>query len=70
MNREKAENLVRDNGGIVRKAVSSKIDYVVIGKKMGNGKPITEGAEYQKATTIPTIQIITEEEFYNMVELE
>jgi len=69
MNREKAENLVRDNGGIVRKTVSSKIDYVVAGKKLGNGKPITEGAEYKKAKAITTktIQIISEDEFYDLV---
>lgn len=71
MNREKAESIVRDNGGIVRNAVSSKIDFVVLGKKLGNGKPVTEGAEYTKAKSITTkkIQIITEEEFYNLVKL-
>ena len=69
MKREKAENLVRENGGIVKKTVSSKIDYVVTGKKLRNGKPITEGAEYKKAKAITskTIQIVTEGEFYDRV---
>ncbi|CAJ1962314.1 unnamed protein product [Cylindrotheca closterium] len=69
MNREKAENLVRENGGIVRKAVSSKIDYMVTGNKLGNGKPITEGADYKKAKAITakTIQIIAEDDFYDLV---
>lgn len=66
--RPKAERIVLENGGIVRKAVTSNTDYLVVGSRMKNGKPVTEGSEYKKArSSSRQTVIVTENEFLKMI---
>jgi DNA ligase (NAD+) len=58
MSREKAEELVRDNGGDASSSVSAKTDYVVAGTE--------PGSKYEKAQKLG-VKIITEKEFLELV---
>lgn len=66
--RDQAERMIQKRGGIVRKAVSGKTNFLVVGRKLRNGKPITSGAEYKKAIDNGQIKIITEEDFLQWVQ--
>lgn len=57
--REKAKEIVESLGGEVSDTVSKKVNFLVVGKNAGS--------KLQKAQKIPTIKIITEEEFLRMV---
>ena len=49
---EDAEASVLRHGGVVRKSVSSKTDFVVLGEFLKNGKPSRSGAQFRKAKEI------------------
>jgi DNA ligase (NAD+) len=60
MTREKAKELVEQHGGKLLSAVSKNLDYLVAGKDAGS--------KLEKARKIPSIQIINEEEFLQMIQ--
>ncbi len=57
--RNEAEEMVEANGGKNVGSVSSKLNYLVVGT--------SAGSKLDKAKKIPTIKILTEEEFLEMV---
>jgi DNA ligase (NAD+) len=59
LKRSDAEELVEKNGGKLTGAVSNKLNYLVVGEKAGS--------KLEKAKKIPTIKIVTEEEFIKML---
>ncbi|MCX7738502.1 MAG: NAD-dependent DNA ligase LigA [Hydrogenothermaceae bacterium] len=59
LTRERAKEMVENLGGIVSDSVSKKVNYLVVGKE--------PGSKLQKAKKIPTIKIISEDEFIEMV---
>lgn len=59
LSREKAENLVQLHGGKIISAVSSKLNYLVVGEKAGS--------KLAKAQKTPEVSIIDEQTFLSMV---
>lgn len=59
MKRADAEAMVEQNGGKLLSAVSSKLNYLVVGEDAGS--------KLEKAKKIPAIKILTEEEFLKMI---
>lgn len=57
--RDKAQQLVEENGGKNLSSVSSNLNYLVVGENAGS--------KLDKAQKIPSIQILTEEEFQKML---
>ena len=57
--RKEAQELVLQNGGKIISAVSKNLDYLVAGEKAGS--------KLEKAKKIPTIKIISENEFSEMI---
>lgn len=71
--REQAQKIVEGEGGIIKKSVVLKTDYVVVG--IENPAVVVDGkstkqrrAEELNATKGKNIQIITEEQFMNMIQ--
>lgn len=60
LSRSKAKELAKNAGARVLSAVSSKLDILVVGEKAGS--------KLQKAESIGTVQIVTEEAFFKMIE--
>ncbi len=58
--RSEAEEMVRQRGGIVVGAVSSKLHFLVVGQD--------PGSKLVKARQIPTIQLLNEEEFLRLMD--
>ena len=56
------KQIVRENGGNNLSGVSKKLDFLVVGQK--------PGSKVIKAQKIPSIKIISEEEFLNMIKKE
>lgn len=50
LSREEAKAFVEKHGGRVTTAVSGKTNYLVIGSRLEDGRPIEEGSKYRKAT--------------------
>ncbi|HEX6333648.1 MAG TPA: NAD-dependent DNA ligase LigA, partial [Flavisolibacter sp.] len=59
LKRSDAEELVEKNGGTILSGVSSKLNYLVVGEDAGS--------KLEKAKKIPSIHIISEDEFLQMV---
>ncbi len=59
LKRNDAEAIVEKAGGRILSGVSSKLNYLVVGEDAGS--------KLEKAKKIPTIRILTEEEFLNLV---
>lgn len=59
MKRTEAEEMVENNGGKILGGVSSKLNYLVVGADAGS--------KLEKARNIPSIKIITEEEFLKLI---
>lgn len=59
LKRDDAEALVEKNGGKLISAVSSKLNYLVVGENAGS--------KLEKAKKIPNIKVITEEDFLKML---
>jgi DNA ligase (NAD+) len=59
LKRSHAEALVEENGGKIISGVSSKLNYLVVGEDAGS--------KLEKAKKIPSIKIISEEEFLKML---
>jgi DNA ligase (NAD+) len=59
MKRSEAEQKVEDHGGEILGGVSSKLNFLVAGEDAGS--------KLEKAKKIPSIKILTEEEFLNML---
>lgn len=59
LKRSVAEERVETNGGIIVAGVSSKLNYLVVGEDAGS--------KLEKAKKIPTVKIITEEEFLKIL---
>jgi DNA ligase (NAD+) len=53
-----AEAMVEQQGGSILNGVSSKLNYLVVGEDAGS--------KLEKAKKIPTIKIISEEEFLQL----
>ncbi len=58
--REEAEKRIEESGGRVISSVSKKLDYLIVGEK--------PGSKLQKASKIPTVKIINEEEFEQLLD--
>ena len=56
--RSEAEEMVEKNGGKLLSGVSSKLNYLVAGEEAGS--------KLEKAKKIPTVRVITEEEFLQL----
>jgi NAD-dependent DNA ligase len=65
--RPQAEKMVIDNGGQVRKSVSSTTDFLLVGPHLKNGKPSSMGSEYKKAESSSRTQILSEDEFLKLI---
>lgn len=61
LKRSEAEEQVENHGGKILGSVSSKLNYLVVGEDAGS--------KLEKAKKIPTIKIITEDEFLIMVSI-
>lgn len=59
LKRSEAETMVEKNGGKIIGSVSSRLNYLVVGEEAGS--------KLEKAKKIPTIKIISEEEFLKML---
>ena len=59
MKRSEAEQKVEEKGGEILGGVSSKLNFLVAGEDAGS--------KLEKARKIPSIKILTEEEFLNML---
>ncbi|MEI8053193.1 MAG: NAD-dependent DNA ligase LigA [Bacteroidota bacterium] len=59
LKRSEAESMVELNGGKLLPGVSSKLNYLVIGED--------SGSKLEKAKKIPSIKILSEEDFLNML---
>lgn len=59
LKRSAAEELVEKNGGHILSGVSSKLNYLVVGEDAGS--------KLEKARKIPTVQILTEDEFLTLI---
>jgi DNA ligase (NAD+) len=59
LKRSEAEELVEANGGKLVGGVSSKLNYLVVGEDAGS--------KLEKAKKIPSIHVITEQAFMNMI---
>ena len=59
LKRQEAEAMVEENGGKLVSGVSSKLNYLVVGEDAGS--------KLEKARKIPSIRIITEKDFLQMV---
>ena len=59
LKRSEAEAIVEKNGGKIIAGVSSKLNYLVVGEDAGS--------KLEKAKKIPTIKVISEEEFLKML---
>ncbi len=59
LKRSEAEAMVEKNGGKILSGVSSKLDYLIAGEEAGS--------KLEKAKKIPSIKIITEEDFEKML---
>ncbi|MEO6405919.1 MAG: NAD-dependent DNA ligase LigA [Ferruginibacter sp.] len=59
LKRSEAEEMVENNGGKILSAVSSKLNYLVVGEDAGS--------KLEKAKKIPAINILSEDEFLNII---
>jgi DNA ligase (NAD+) len=59
MARHEAKEMVEANGGKVASALSSKVDYLVVGEE--------PGSKVDKAKKLGTVKIITEDDFLKMI---
>lgn len=59
MKRTEAEEIVEKNGGKILGGVSSKLNYLVVG--------VDAGSKLEKARNIPSINILTEDEFLKLI---
>lgn len=59
LKRSQAEKIVEQNGGVILGSVSKNLHYLVVGAE--------PGSKLQKAQKIPTINILTEDAFFEMV---
>ncbi len=57
--RDRAKQLVEENGGKLLSAVSANLNYLVAGE--------SAGSKLTKAKAIPSIKVITEEEFLSLI---
>ena len=60
LKRSDAEQMVESNGGKLLSGVSSKLDYLVVGEDAGS--------KLEKARKIPSVKIISEEDFLHLLE--
>ncbi len=58
--RDRAKQLVEENGGKLLSSVSANLNYLVVGEDAGS--------KLTKAQKIPTITVLTEEEFLKLIE--
>lgn len=73
--RAAAENLVKSCGGAVRSAVSGKTNFLVIGEELEDGREVTEGNKYKKASEIiggpankSNLKIVDQRDFFALVD--
>jgi len=56
------EAFIKKNGGRLTASVTSKSDYLVIGKLLDDNRPAIEGGKYKKALALGK-KVMTEKEF-------
>jgi DNA ligase (NAD+) len=61
LKRTEAEQMVEENGGKILGGVSSKLNYLVVGEDAGS--------KLEKAKKIPSVRVISEDEFIKMIRL-
>jgi DNA ligase (NAD+) len=59
LKRSEAEEKVEQNGGTILSGVSSKLNYLVVGEDAGS--------KLEKAKKIPSIKILSENEFLQFI---
>jgi DNA ligase (NAD+) len=59
LKRSEAEEMVESNGGKLLSGVSSKLDYLIVGEDAGS--------KLEKARKIPSVKIITEQDFLEII---
>lgn len=67
LEREEAEEYIKDHGGQVRKAMSGKTTFLLSGEFLEDGRKASEGSKTQKALSMKQCSIIGEEDLINMV---
>jgi DNA ligase (NAD+) len=58
--RDRAKQMVEENGGTLLSGVSTKLNYLVVGEDAGS--------KLTKAKAIPSIEVLTEDEFLKLIE--
>ncbi|HLK30265.1 MAG TPA: NAD-dependent DNA ligase LigA [Puia sp.] len=61
LKRSDAEEMVEKNGGKLLSGVSSKLNYLIVGEDAGS--------KLEKAKKIPSIKVLSEQEFLNLINL-
>lgn len=71
LSREESQDIVKNLGGRVTTAVSSKTNYVVCGDTLEDGRPVQQGQKYIKAQQLqPNVQIVNGESwFFALIQL-
>lgn len=72
LHREAGEDYVKILGGRVTTAVSGRTDYLVCGDVLEDGRDVTEGSKYRKATELGEEKVVLlrgEGELYGLVKL-
>ena len=60
--REKLEAFVAKHGAKCHKQVTPSTEYILVGKLLDDGRPVTDGKKYQRAVELGT-KVMTEREF-------
>ena len=68
ISRENAQEMVKELGGRVTTAVSSKTDYLVVGKILEDGRNYQEGSKYKKAMEHGTRVVVGAQALYGLFE--
>lgn len=66
ISREKLEEFIGAHGGKCTGSVSGRTDYLIVGYKLEDGREVTQGSKYRKATQLGT-PILNENEFEKLV---
>eukprot|EP00934_Nitzschia_sp_Nitz4_P008073 Nitzschia sp. Nitz4//scaffold75_size92586//44390//46255//NITZ4_004854-RA/size92586-processed-gene-0.8-mRNA-1//1//CDS//3329557702//8063//frame0 len=67
MKRKNAEKIITDNGGTIHKSLKGATNYLIIGHKLRNGKPATQGAAYKKAILSRKVKLLQERDILKLV---
>jgi replication factor C subunit 1 len=69
LGRDESIDYVKILGGRVTTAVSRKTSYLVVGSTLEDGRPVTEGSKYQKASELGIRIVEDESKFFGLCKL-